>query len=107
MAVLLICVGSCKDLGAPPDVDLVNQTGTIVQESTQTCLIRCDHQVLKQGTVLSPVNLPDPFKRTGLRIRFSGNIEVDPLTQYLYPPLRLTAIEELARSEVADIRNDR
>jgi hypothetical protein len=97
MWLLLIPAAGCTDLGEPPAVDLVNQTGTIVRDSAQFYLIRCDTQVLKQGTLLFPLNLTDPFKRDGLRIRFSGNLEVDPLTQYLYPPLRLTAIEELIR----------
>jgi hypothetical protein len=97
MVVLLMSAVSCRDLGTPSDNDVINQTGTVIQESAQSYVIRNDAAFQKQGATFYPLNLTEPFKRDGLRIRFSGNIEADPFAQYIYPPLRITAIEELMR----------
>lgn len=94
---LSILTAGCGDLGEPSADDVVNCRGTIIQTSPATYLIESDVTVQKNATTYYPLNLPGAFKRNGLRIRFSGRLEVDPTAQYLYAPLRLSRIEAIER----------
>jgi len=94
---LSILTAGCGDLGEPSADDVVNRMGTIVAMSPATYLIVSDVTAQKNATTYYPLNLPDAFKRDGLRIRFSGRIEADPAAQYLYAPLRLSRIEAIER----------
>ena len=88
----------CADLGEQPNDDLVDYTGTIIQETTQSFLIKSDAAFENYLKTFYPLNLPNAFKEDGLRICFSGNIEIDPTTLYRYPPIRLTRITSIGQS---------
>ena len=88
----------CEDLGNQPiSTDVVNSTGTVVQKSIELYIIDADVPVENGPITYYPTNLSDPFKRHGLRIRFSGKIQSDPPSPYPYTPLTLTYIDSLQR----------
>jgi hypothetical protein len=91
--VLFVLTASCKDLGEPSTDDIINYKGTIVQESSQSYLIRTDIAFENHMKTFFPLNLPDTFKRGGLRVRFGGKIEAAPNAQYIYLPIRLSSME--------------
>jgi hypothetical protein len=93
---LLVLIAGCKDLGEPSTDDMANYRGTIIEQWTGTFLIESDISFQNQRTFY-PLNLDSAFKRDGLRIRFSGKIDIDPTAQYILPPIRLSHIELLAR----------
>lgn len=95
--VLFILTAGCEDLGEPSTDDMVNYDGTIVQESSQSYLIRTDIAFEDYLNTFYPLNLPDTFKRGGLRIRFSATLEIAPNAYYIYPPVRLLCIELIKR----------
>jgi len=88
---LLVFVAGCQDLGQPLTDDMLNYTGTIIEKNTGFYLIESD-MPLQQGKMFYPTNLPESFKRDGLRVRFSGSIDALPGVEYLYPPLKLSSI---------------
>lgn len=96
---LLVLTAGCKDLGEPSTDDIVNYEGTIIQQSTETFetfLIESDIPFQNQRTFY-PLNLGSAFEIDGLRIRFSGNIEIAPNAIYAHPPIRLSHIELIKR----------
>jgi hypothetical protein len=93
MLVLFVLTAGCKDLGEPSTDDMVNYRGTIVQESSQSYLIKTDIAFENHMNTFCPLDLPDTFKRGGLRVRFSGKIEAAPNAYYIYPPIRLSRME--------------
>ncbi len=94
--VLPLLVIGCRDIGVQPNYDMVNFTGTVILESTQTYLIRSD--LPYQNTVtFYPLNLAAPYRQNGLRIRFSANVEVEPNVMYIALPIRLSSVEILIR----------
>jgi hypothetical protein len=94
VGVLLLSVTSgCTDLGEPSSDDIINSTGTIILEHAQFFLIRSDVALEGHLQTFYPLNLPEDFRRGGLRVRFSGSIEVDSTVQYAFPPIRLSRIE--------------
>lgn len=88
----------CAYLGEEPTNDLIDYTGTIIQETPQSFLIESDTALDNYFKTFYPLNLPDTFKRNGLRIRFSGNIEIEPTGMYRYPPIRLSRVASIGRS---------
>jgi hypothetical protein len=91
----MVFVPACEDLGEPSTDDVVDSSGTIIQRSSETFLIQSDAAFQQKGTTFYPLNLPDEFRRDGLRIRFSGKLEVDPTALYLYIPIRLSRIVQM------------
>lgn len=96
---LFSLAAGCADLGEQANNDLVDYTGTVIQEPTQSFLIESDAAFDANLKTFYPLNLPDVFKQDGLRIRFSGNIEIDPTALYRYPPIRLSRIASIGQSD--------
>ena len=95
LALFALAVG-CQDFGQPSDDDILNFTGTIIEETVDFYVIHSDTPFQNSSTFY-PLNLPNSFKRDGLRIRFSGRVEISPNAQYLHLPLKISAIEALPR----------
>ncbi len=94
--ILPLLVIGCRDNGVQPSYDMVDFTGTVILESSQTYLIRSD--VPYQNTLtFYPLNLAAPYRQNGLRIRFSADVEVDPNAMYIALPIRLSSLEILVR----------
>jgi hypothetical protein len=94
LVALSTIVLGCSDLGEPTNDDLVDFTGTIVQDSPQTFLIETDvaYQNLK---TFYPLNLETEFRTDGLRVRFSGKIEVESYVDYIWPNIRLSTMTKI------------
>jgi hypothetical protein len=93
---LLMMVFACKDSGEQATTsDVIDLTGTVLEKSAQFYVIECDVPIHSGVRTCYPINLSDPFRHDHLRVRFSGMIEVDPATQYLYVPLRLSFIQSI------------
>jgi hypothetical protein len=96
VVVLIVTFSGCKDLGEQPQtLDIVNAAGTVVQQSPTFYVIRCDFPFQISTQTFYPTNLPDAFRKDGLRVRFSGKIDSSPWIDYLYLPIKLTTIERL------------
>jgi hypothetical protein len=93
--VLLVFPAGCGDVGEPSTDDIVNYRGTIIQESAQVFLIESDASSENHLKTFYPLNLPEKYKQDGLRIQFSGKIEIDPTAFYIYPAIRLSRIEQI------------
>jgi len=90
--ILSASVVSCADLGVPtPPDDISNFTGTVVKQSGDFYLIYSDTRY-QGASIFFPENLSSSFRSDGLRIRFSGRLNILPNVQYAYAPLTLTFI---------------
>jgi hypothetical protein len=94
---LFVLTAGCKDLGEPSTDDIVNYSGTIIQETAQSFLIESDTAFENHLKTFYPLNLENPFKIGGLRLRFSGKIETAPFAQYAHPNIRLSRMELIER----------
>ena len=93
---MLTILSACRDLGEPPaTLDITNATGTVLEASPTFYVIQCDFPLQISTRTFYPTNLPDAFRKNGLRVRFSGKIDSSPGLDYLYLPVRLTFIERL------------
>ncbi len=91
---LMAFVLGCNDSGQQPTVsDVLTSTGTIIEKRAQFYLIESDVPNQYGVKTFYPLNLSDPFRHNGLRVLFSGKTEVDPASQYLYLPFRLSFIQ--------------
>jgi hypothetical protein len=94
LSLTLVC--ACRDSGEQPtDNDLIGINGMVVAKSSDFYVIQCDIPVQYSVKTIYPINLPGSFRMDHLRVRFSGRIEADPLTEYGYLPVRLTFIQSL------------
>jgi hypothetical protein len=94
---LFIFTAGCKDLVEPSTDDIVNYSGTIIQETAQSFLIESDTAFENHLKTFYPLNLDNAFKTSGLRVRFSGKIETDPTAYYMHPPIRLSRMDLIER----------
>jgi hypothetical protein len=91
---MFVMLSACKDLGEEPrTLDIIGGTGIVIEQSVQFYIIQSDFPLQIGVRTFYPMNLPDTFRKNGLRVRFSGRVEIDPTAQYLYCPLRLSSIE--------------
>jgi len=95
--ILFTLLAGCKDLGQPSSDDMIDYRGTVSQQSPETFFIESDIAFENHFKTFYPLNLGDTFKRDGLRIRFSGKIEIDPTCECIVPPIRLSRVELLER----------
>ena len=93
MLLLVSLTAGCEDMGTPATDDIVNYSGTIIQETAQSFLIESDIPFENYLKTLYPVNLEHAFKKGGLRVRFSGQIETASNASYAYPDIRLSRME--------------
>lgn len=93
--ILFTLLAGCKDLGEPSSDDMTDYRGTVSQQSPETCFMESDIAFENHLKTFYPLNLRDTFKRDGLRIRFSGKIEIDPTCEYVVPRIRLSRVELL------------
>jgi hypothetical protein len=92
LPIVLTLLAGCKDLGEPSSDDVINYRGTVSQQSPETFFIESDIAFENHLKTFYPLNLGDTFRRDGLRIRFSGKIEIDPTSEYIVPPIRLSRV---------------
>jgi hypothetical protein len=90
--IVFILLAGCKDLGEPSSDDMTDYRGTVSQQSREIFFIESDIAFENHFKTLYPLNLGDTFKRDGLRIRFSGKIEIDPTCECIVPPIRLSRV---------------
>jgi len=86
----------CSDLGEQPvTLEIDNMPGTVLELFPQFYVIQCDVPLQIAVQTFYPRNLPEAFRKNGLRVRFSGNIESGAGMDYLYVPVTLVSIELL------------
>ena len=85
------------DSGTSTDPDeITHATGTVAQFSTDFILVNADNPISSYRVyTVYPLDLPEAFRRDKIRVRFSGKMEVNPEVDYLYPPLRISIIEQI------------
>jgi hypothetical protein len=97
VGVFSIFLTSCSKKHSPSKAGdkIINERGTIQQLSAnqQWYIIAPDFD---PTTRFLPSNLPDEFKRDGIRIIFSGEIgEIPPNVRLIGTPLHLKAIKQI------------
>ena len=95
LLVALVFMG-CSDKGkevVPSSDDVINYTGVIKQMTPDVFLIISDYVYQGQQELFFPTNLPDSFKKDGLRVLFSGKRgEIPPNVRMIGIPLELSSI---------------
>jgi hypothetical protein len=88
---LTLLIAGCSDLGEAPRDEFVNYFGTIVDHGAGVFLLESDQPIALAHTVY-PTNLPPEFQRDGMRVIFSGRLDILPGVRYIYLPLKLSSI---------------
>ena len=101
MIAMMTWWGGCSDFGVTPGGDMIVSTGRIEQDYGIDFLLRSDRE-FQGSTIFYPQNLPDSFRHNGLRVKFAGNIAMDPTVMYILPPIRLISIDLIPGSPRPD-----
>ena len=77
---------------------LENAIGTIENHGVFVIVVEADSIARRPTTFYQPSNLPEEFYQEGLRVIFSGLLEMmDPTVRYYGNPITLTEIRKLER----------